>query len=282
LTAGNPTERVGWYRRQRERLHRIVRQKRESLKRPVHGASASGRRSETVDLSSLAATVLVLGAVTALVATGASSPFDRYSTAHWMPELTGQIPPLVTWHGLALPDAHGSFFAVVLGLWSYPASFVASAIIVAALGFVLHSRRGTREALLWCSLLVLGNLVELIGKLVITRPTLRPPPDRPHLDLHGFDHSFPSGHTIRAVIVAAAVAYTWPRTRRVARLWAITAALALIPLAEHVPTDVLGGLLAAGALLLAARGFIADAGARAAPLVPVRVRSESVASRADK
>jgi membrane-associated phospholipid phosphatase len=226
--------------------------------------------------------LLGLGALTVMAATGASNPFDQYATAHWMPELTGQTPPLVTLRGLALPDAHGSFFAVVLGLWSYPASFVASAGVITACGLTLNARGRAREALPWCSLWVLGNVVELIGKLIVTRPTLPPPPGRPHLDLHGFDHSFPSGHTIRAVIVAAALAYTWPRIRPAALLWGVTAPLTLVPLAEHVPTDVLGGLLAAGALLFAARQVHADAGPHATPLASVQIRHESLATRADR
>ncbi|HZC30218.1 MAG TPA: hypothetical protein VE261_01790, partial [Gaiellaceae bacterium] len=87
----------------------------------------------------------------------------------------------------------------------------------------------------------IGNVVEELCKLTLTRPALY------HGGIHlvAFDHSYPSGHTIRAVVLAAA----WPP----ARPWAV-AAIAMLEIGGfHVPTDIAGGLLLAAALLAGRR-----------------------------
>jgi membrane-associated phospholipid phosphatase len=197
-------------------------------------------------LAALTAAGLVV--LTALVATGVTNPIDRYSTEHWMIDLIPRRHPLITFSGIALPDAHGTAAEIALAVWRYPASAAFSSFLLAACAWELLQRGQKRAAVTWCVLFAIGNLFELVGKLGITRPTLDAPIGR----LPGFDHSFPSGHTIRALLVAAAVAYTWPRLRRPALAWGVTSPLTLVPLADHVPTDLVGGALVAALLLLVA------------------------------
>ena len=65
--------------------------------------------------------------------------------------------------------------------------------------------------------------------------------------ISAFDTSLPSGHTIRSLIVAGAVAAAW-RSGRAAYVWAATVPFALVATGAHTPTDVVAGSLIAVAL----------------------------------
>jgi membrane-associated phospholipid phosphatase len=193
-------------------------------------------RSTSAFLLSAAFAVLAV-----LVAAGAATGLDRWAIDHEMPgavfttneaSLTAAIVPLyhVHWH-----DA----WSVAVNVVTLPASFVVALVLVA-----LRSRR-------LAAALVAATAVETLCKHVLTRPALH------HGALHvtGFDDSFPSGHTIRTILVAAAYAHP------LAALWA-TASIVLLQLAGwHTPTDILGGvvlgllalLLGGGARALRAR-----------------------------
>jgi membrane-associated phospholipid phosphatase len=91
--------------------------------------------------------------------------------------------------------------------------------------------------------------VEVVCKELLVRPRLH----QGSFHIVAFNSSFPSGHTLRTVIVAAAVAWAWPRLRAAAVVWAV-AGIVLLELAGwHTPTDVLGGLLLGLLALLGAR-----------------------------
>ena len=60
-------------------------------------------------------------------------------------------------------------------------------------------------ALAWAVAWVVANAVEVLGKGVLRRPTLHVTDGASRGDLHGFDGSFPSGHAMRAVLLAALV-----------------------------------------------------------------------------
>jgi len=132
---------------------------------------------------------------------------------------------------------------VAANIVTLPASFLLSLAIVAwrsrALAFVLLA----------------AVAVEVVCKELIVRPAL-------YIGAHhvvAFDSSFPSGHTLRAVIVAAAL---WPLLRAWATVWAVVS-IALLELAGwHTPTDVAGGVLLAVLALLCARGAGALGGRR--------------------
>ena len=87
--------------------------------------------------------------------------------------------------------------------------------------------------------------VEALCKELLSRPTLH---DGPH-HIAGFDASFPSGHTLRTVLVAAAVAQPF------GAVWAV-ASIVLLQLAGwHTPTDIAGGILLGLLALLCARAL---------------------------
>ena len=162
---------------------------------------------------------------------------------HAMPEarFTGGKPTLV---GALVPLWGSSWHtavAVVTNVVTVPAAFLVASAIVAASCLALRNR----VAVLLASAFIAGNVVEEITKEALTRPPLY----AHGLHVAAYDNSFPSGHTLRTVLVAAAVAAAWPRIATWALVWAV-GSIAMIELGGlHVPSDIAGGLLLAGALL---------------------------------
>jgi membrane-associated phospholipid phosphatase len=167
-----------------------------------------------------------------LAATGALRPIDQYAVDHLMPWLEVRHHPFVTFGALTVPSFQPPAANTALELWTYPAAFLPSLLIVLVVGWWL-----TRPAAVtWCALWFAGNAIELAGKLSLRKPALY------HHTFHvaSFDTSLPSGHTIRALIIAGAVATAW-RSGRIAFLWAATVPLALVVEGAHAPSDVLTG-----------------------------------------
>jgi membrane-associated phospholipid phosphatase len=180
-------------------------------------------------------------ALAALVAHGDLTSIDQWAIDHAMPgadfrgtsTVASALVPLwdVHWHGVA---------HVAAELVTLPASFTPATAIVAAACLRLRGRAGVAFAAAYA----LGNAVEVLVKGTLTRPTLH----AHGVHLAGFDSSYPSGHTIRTVLVALTVTYAWPRARRWAVLWAVSS-IAMIELGgQHVPSDIAGGLLVVAAL----------------------------------
>lgn len=182
-------------------------------------------------------------ATAALVAAGALTWLDQYAVTHLMPWLRPRHHPLVTISSLTLPAVHGSVAQVLVDLWTYPAAFLPSALLVLAGAWRLRARGRMDAALAWCALWIAGNAVELAGKLAVERPPLH----RGGVHVSGFDHSLPSGHTIRSLVVAGALAWAW-RRGRLAFVWAAGVPFALVALGHHTPTDVVAGVFV-GAIL---------------------------------
>ena len=167
-----------------------------------------------------------------LAATGVLRPVDQYAVDHLMPWLEVRDHPFVTFGALTVPSFQPPAANTALELWTYPAAFLPSLLIVLLVGRWL-----TRPAAItWCALWFAGNAIELAGKLSLRKPALY------HHTFHvaSFDTSLPSGHTIRALIIAGAVATAW-RSGRIAFLWAATVPLALVVEGAHAPSDVLTG-----------------------------------------
>lgn len=172
-------------------------------------------------------------ALAALVAAGTLTGLDQWSVDHLMPggRFTGGGPSLVD-ALVPLAATHwSSAWSVAVNVVALPASFVVALALVAWRSWVL------------AVLLVAATAVETLCKHVLTRPEL-------HHGTHhvvAFDDSFPSGHALRAVLVAGAFAQPW------AAAWA-AATIVLVQLAGwHTPTDLAGGLLLGGLALLGAR-----------------------------
>jgi membrane-associated phospholipid phosphatase len=172
-------------------------------------------------------------ALAALVAVGTFSGLDQWSVDHLMPGAHVREPGSRFLEGL-VPLLHARWsggLAIAANIITLPASFLFSLALVA-----WRSRP--------LALALLGAVaVEVVCKELLVRPALHDGA----LHIRAFDSSFPSGHALRVVLVAAAL----PRCTRVwAAAWAV-AAIALLELAGwHTPTDIAGGIVLAGLALL--------------------------------
>jgi PAP2 superfamily len=194
---------------------------------------------------SAAAAAAAYAALAALVAAGELTAIDRWAIAHAMPAahltagkptLAGALVPL--W-GLSWSSAG----RIVTNVVTLPAAFLVATALVAAACVRLRGR----AAVVLAAAFVAGNATEVLTKSTLTRPALY----RLGVHLAGFDASYPSGHTLRTVLIAAAVGAAWPHLRRWLALWA-ACSVAMIELGGlHVPSDIVGGLLLAGGLLAA-------------------------------
>jgi len=191
-------------------------------------------------------------ALAVLVATGAVEGLDRYAVVHWMPWREPPHHELVRIRTVFVPDTRWTTAGSVVALLTYPASPFVSALAVLACAWLMH-RRGERTGaralvVLW----VVADVLEVTGKLAVAREPIR----------DAFRHSYPSGHTVRACVVAAAVAAVWHRVHLLVALWAVVAVpIALVVIGDHTPTDVVGGLLLALCLLAACVSALRTRGA---------------------
>jgi membrane-associated phospholipid phosphatase len=189
----------------------------------------------------VAAAGLALFVLTAaLVAAGVLGDLDQFAVSHLMPWLDPHRTGTVTLRSLTLPQVGGSVARTLVGLWTYPAAVLPSVVLVA----LCARRLPRRDAAAWLAIWAAGNAVELVGKLVISRPALH----AAHVHVIAFDGSLPSGHTIRSVVVSGA-AWSAGRAGRYAALWAAGVPFALVALGDHTPTDVAAGLFVALALV---------------------------------
>ena len=179
-----------------------------------------------------------LAALAALVAAGTFTRVDQWAVDHLMPGANFHNGEGSLLEGL-VPLLHSNWssaYAIAANIVTLPASF----LISLAIAFVCSRALGAA--------LVAAVAVEALCKELLTRPALYDG----SFHIAAFDSSFPSGHALRTVIVAAAVGWRWPRTRHIALAWAI-GSLVLIQLAGwHTPTDIAGGVLLAALALLGA------------------------------
>jgi membrane-associated phospholipid phosphatase len=177
-----------------------------------------------------------------LVAGGGLTSVDRWAVDNAMPgadfagkpTFAGAVIPLwdVHWHGV---------LHVVSELATLPASFTPATLLVAAACLAVRGR----AAVVFAAAFAAGTAIEVLVKGTLTRPALY----AHGMHLSGFDASYPSGHTTRTVLVALAVAWAWPRLELVAGAWAGSSIVLIELSGQHVPSDIAGGLLLAGALL---------------------------------
>jgi membrane-associated phospholipid phosphatase len=181
-----------------------------------------------------------------LVGTGVLSGFDQYAVDHWMPGLSpGSAKPtlaggLVPYHGIDASDAV-----------TFPGGFLVSLLIVLAAAFLLDRRGRGRLGLIWVGLFLAGNAIEVLCKTVISRPELHATDHGRLLKVAFLENSFPSGHTLRSLVVAVVLTALLPRRWAVlVWLWAAAVLVDLLVDGIHAPTDIVAGGLLAAALML--------------------------------
>jgi hypothetical protein len=200
---------------------------------------------------------LAFAAVAVLVAAGSLAGVDQWSLDHLMPGVTpaSRKPSLL---GSLVPvfhpekeHGHVAVAAVNYGI-VWIASVGPSVVLVALALLYLWSRDRQRLAFCLGVVFVAVNVVEFVGKALITRPALYAGQGEARLHVLPFDSSFPSGHMMRAVVLIACLAACFPRARPIAFVWLAAVAVMLVVGGWHTPTDVTGGLLIAAWLTLAA------------------------------
>jgi membrane-associated phospholipid phosphatase len=187
-----------------------------------------------------------------LVATGALARLDGYAASHLMPGLKPDrhIPSLldsiVPWSG------GGSDGGVTLAadVVTAPAGALVSCLLLAAGALFVLRRTGRRAVLLTLAAFALGNLVELLLKSTLERPAVEARWYGTRFHVLGFDSSFPSGHALRGLFLAGTVAVLWPRARPLLAAWVAALVVMLEVAGFHTPSDIAGGLLLSGSLLL--------------------------------
>ncbi len=157
-------------------------------------------------------------------------------------------------HLQPLADGHGhpTLNSLAEALVTPAAPSIAVLAMAAAAGLLWRTGR-RHAALAWPAALAGGLLVELVSKLVVQQ----------HRSgvWHGYgltlDSSFPSGHMLRAIVLAGVVASLWPRLGPWLAGWCVAVATCLQLTGWHLPTDIAGGVLAGLALAAGARSIAA-------------------------
>ena len=197
--------------------------------------------------------VAAFATLAGLVAAGSLTRLDQWAIDHAMPgesfgygkpTLSEALVPLLhaRWH----PLLHG-----VAEIVTVPASVLPS-LAIAGAGCLVLWRRGRRPAALaWAAAWVAGTAIEVATKAALTRPELF----SHGLHVAGFDSSFPSGHTIRTVLVAATIAVAWPAARIWVAAWAVCAVVLIEVAGFHTPSDIAGGLVLVALLVELARRY---------------------------
>ncbi len=195
-------------------------------------------RSNTV-----AALAAAYAALAVLVVGGTVTGIDQWAVDHLMPGLSGDSDKATLLEAVVpLLHAHWSTALRVVGnVVTLPAQVVISTVLAGACCLVLRRRGRGRAAVAWVAVWLAGTAVEVSFKTVLERPLLESH-GRP---LDAFASSFPSGHTLRSVLLAALIGAVWAGARLPAALWA-GASLILLELdGWHVPSDIAGGALLA-------------------------------------
>lgn len=190
-------------------------------------------------------------ALAALVASGALTGVDQWAVDHLMPGLSPSSRESSLLEA-AIPLLHAHWrttLEVVANVVTLPAQALLSTALAGLCCLLLHRRGRTGAAFAWAGAWLVGNLVEVLCKSVLERPLLH----ARGLAVVGFQASWPSGHTVRSILLVAVVVAVWPAALRWVAAWAV-ATLVLLELAGfHVPTDILGGALLAALLIVLVR-----------------------------
>jgi hypothetical protein len=158
----------------------------------------------------LLALALAAGFAVLAVAVAYSSALhraDEWAVRHAMPGLSprGRAPSTIA---SAVPFRHVTLHGrglirTATDVWTLPASPLVSALLFGG-GCVLLLRRGARgAAVVWAVVWLAGNTVEALTKHVLERPALDAVDRGERIHVLGFDHSYPSGHALRAVPLAS-------------------------------------------------------------------------------
>ncbi len=197
-------------------------------------------------------------ALASLVGLGQLSGPDQWSVDHLMPGLVATAANTSLFHSL-LPifdpskeHGHLAVSAVTYGV-VLTASVLPAALLVLLAAWHLYGNGRSPLAVGLGFAFVVVNVVEVLGKRLITRPGLSSHfPSTTHVV--PFDSSFPSGHEMRATLLVVCLIAVKPRLWPLGVGWLAAVTVMLVVGGWHTPSDVAGGLvagIAVGATMLA-------------------------------
>lgn len=175
-------------------------------------------------LSAALASAFIL--LTVLVETGVTAGIDRRGVEHLSP----------------LADSNWSL------LTSFADPLVTAAVFGAAF-LVLRSRGATTAAWAWVAALAIGLLVEVVCKATIDQIAFSP--EERVFDVFSLAKSYPSGHAMRAVLLAGVGTAVAPRFARIWIAYAAFVGVWVVVSGMHLVTDAVGGVLLGSALVAA-------------------------------
>jgi undecaprenyl-diphosphatase len=192
------------------------------------------------------AAAIAFAGLAVLVQLGRLNAVDSFAVRHLMLSQPERVATLVgrllSYHGRELHATQ---------LIRLPASALPSTLLVLLACGILWRRRRGWEALLWLAAFALATAVELVCKSTIAKPALYTPVDGSPYPLPALEMSFPSGHALHSILVAAVVATVWPRLMPLSLVWVATVIVSLQLNGVHPPSDILGGILLACAAVAA-------------------------------
>ena len=201
--------------------------------------------------SAAAVAAASFAALAGLVSAGSLTGIDQWANDHAMPWAAFPGPPPTVLEGLV------PLYRADLGTWprataalvTLPGQVAVSFVLVLGAAGLLRRHGRVDAAVAWVAAWAAGTAIEGVCKHVLVRPPLV----RHGVHVVAFDTSWPSGHTIRAAVVALALAAAVPAARLPLALWYVSVPVLLVAVGAHTPSDVAGGLLLAGLLALGAR-----------------------------
>ncbi len=125
-----------------------------------------------------------------------------------------------------------------------PAAPAPTVVLIGLAALYLWARGRRRAAVAWPAALLMAFALEILAKVVVSQ-------HRSSI-WHGFgltfDSSFPSGHMLRAILLAGVATAAWRALRTPMACWCAAVAVCLLISGFHLPTDIAGGALAGLAL----------------------------------
>jgi membrane-associated phospholipid phosphatase len=207
----------------------------------------------------LAIATLLLLALAVTVDAGWAAGLDQWSVDHVMPyqdHPTGEPSPFdrATSPLAAVRNSANSTGTRFLFALTIPVGPVPGVLLVGTGAAVLIRRGRRKSAAAWCGVVAAALVAEAAIKHLVERPLLHKIDPSTHVALPAdtFTRSFPSGHTIRAVILAGLVVELAPQFAYLAFTSAGITSVLTVLLTMHTPTDVVGGALLGFILLVIA------------------------------
>jgi len=172
--------------------------------------------------------------------------------AYRLPSFPGDIN-ISLW----LQSTDTSFLTSIMAGVSFIGSLIPAAIIVVLVVIFLAVTKKKLEPLFIASATLISAFIYRLLKFVIARP--RPDSEIIRVLVDNNEASFPSGHTVYAVVFYGLLFYLMPRfirqpaavgiVRTVLLILIILTGISRVYLGAHWPSDVLGGFLLGGLLL---------------------------------